>query len=487
MRKMQLIFNQNNGLTYIPKWLTNKGLIAFLLAFGGIAVVWSEYTVPLGFAVVSVISVFVFFYGGNTLSNSWKNINSKDYVKRVFIIGILLRAFWSLYVYFWNQSYFGTTLGSLEDVGFYVSMGQEAANSLSNFNFSFIDRWLNVYKISIDDIGYPLLLGIEYALSGNISDVVVPFICKTLMGAYTSVLIYKIAHRHFDENVARIAAVFCMLNPNMIWWCASMMKEADMVFFSTLFVERMDNALTQKKISFVGFVPAALIGSYVFLYRAALGAVTFLAFFATIILVSRKIVSTGKKVLAGLLVALVLAVGMGQTIIDKSKDMYENVRGGGQKGNMEWRSKRAGGNQFAKYAGAAVFAPLIFTLPFPTLSCANPNQFSQMQLSGGNYIKNVLSAFVIYAMIVLVFSGEWRKHVFPMSFMLGYLVILVMSGYAQSGRFHMPIWPFEMMFAAYGLCMLPKKKKYWINYVLVGEIVICFAWQWFKLKGRGMI
>lgn len=32
----------------------------------------------------------------------------------------------------------------------------------------------------------------------------------------------------------------------------------------------------------------------------------------------------------------------------------------------ERRGEREGGNELAKYAGAAVFAPLIFTIPFPT-------------------------------------------------------------------------------------------------------------------------
>ena len=68
-----------------------------------------------------------------------------------------------------------------------------------------------------------------------------------------------------------------------------------------------------------------------------------------------------------------------------------------------------------------------------------------------------------------------------------YFAVLVVSGYAQSGRFHMPIMPLEIMFAAYGITILPKNKQHWFNYALIFEFVVCIAWQWFKLKGRGMI
>jgi hypothetical protein len=46
---------------------------------------------------------------------------------------------------------------------------------------------------------------------------------------------------------------------------------------------------------------------------------------------------------------------------------------------MEWRSTRVGGNSFAKYATAGVFAPLIFTIPFPTFNQANAAQLLQVQ------------------------------------------------------------------------------------------------------------
>ena len=180
---------------------------------------------------------------------------------------------------------------------------------------------------------------------------------------------------------------------------------------------------------------------------------------------------------------------MGDRIRTQSQALLEAVQSDTQDKNMEWRAEREGGNSFAKYASATVFAPLIFTIPFPTFNVALETQYLQMQLAGGSYIKNIFSFFVILVMIFFLVSGEWRQHVFILAYTLGYLVVLVMSEFAQSGRFHMPIWPMMMLFAAYGIQIAKTNTKVrgWFPTVLVAEVAICLAWNWFKLKGRGMI
>jgi hypothetical protein len=167
----------------------------------------------------------------------------------------------------------------------------------------------------------------------------------------------------------------------------------------------------------------------------------------------------------------------------------KTAQSGSQKINMEWRAERQGGNSFAKYAGAAVFAPLIFTIPFPTFNQAEESQLLQVQLSGGSYIKNILSFFVIVVMIMLLISGEWRKHLFILAYTVGYHMILVMSSFAHSGRFHMPVIPMLMLFAAYGIQIAKTNAKVrkWLPMVLVLEVAVCLVWNWFKLKGRGLI
>ena len=211
--------------------------------------------------------------------------------------------------------------------------------------------------------------------------------------------------------------------------------------------------------------------------------------FVAILLTSSKVVRIATKVVVGLLVALVLSLSYGEQIVDMAQGMREQIQGGEyQTINMEWRAERKDGNQFAKYAGSAVFAPLIFTIPFPNMAYTFQGQEMQMMVSGGNFIKNILSFFVIVVILAFLYTGEWRKHVFLISMLCGYLVALVFSVFAQSGRFHMPAIPLELMFAAYGIHIMYKNQMYrrWFNYALAIEIVVCIAWAWFKLAGRGL-
>ena len=92
-------------------------------------------------------------------------------------------------------------------------------------------------------------------------------------------------------------------------------------------------------------------------------------------------------------------------------------------------------------------------------------------------------------LLSMLLSGEWRRHVFILAYTCGYLLTLVLSAFAQSGRFHMPIWPMLMLFAAYGIqvAKVNVRFKRWFTVALCLEVVACLAWNWFKLKGRGMI
>lgn len=474
----------------VPNWLVGKSILFFFIAYAACRYAFG-YPQPMDIFLVASISVILFFYGTRSLSSSWSRKRERTFLKNVFWTGFIIRFIWICYLYFiFNPAQYGTPLGSADDTAWYMDFGHGIADWVRDgFPIPF-DRLMKNYQSAIDDTGYPIWLAIVYLLTGDISDIFIPFVLKCALGAYCGVSIYRVAQRHFGTATARMAALFCMLNPNMIYWCGSMMKETEMVFLCCLFLEKTDVTLsTNSKLGFRELIPGILIGLALMFIRMPLGLVAFMAIFAHIIFVSRKVMSNGKKIAAGVLVGATLFLGVGDRFIIQSKKHLENVESGGQKTNMEWRSTREGGNSFAKYAGAAVFAPLIFTIPFPTFNQATLDQVVQPITSGGCYIRNVLSFFIVMVMILLLVSGEWRKHVFILAFTLGYLLVLVLSGYAQSGRFHMPIWPMLMLFAAYGIQLLKDNKriKAGYNMVLVLEVAVCLAWNWFKLKGRGMI
>lgn len=478
------------GELTIPNWLTGKAMVFFFVAMFAC---WGAFGYVPEFAlwIVACVSVVLFFYGGMSMSKIWSQAKERRFVRNILISGFIIRLLWVLYLYFvFNPEHYGNTYGDSADVDWFIPFGKDITiwmeNGFSEPFASLMDRWTS----AIDDVAYPVWLGFIYLIVGVDNDIFVPFTLKCIMGAYCSVGIYHIAKRHFGEGVARMAAIFVCVNPNMIYWCGTMMKETEMVFLVCLAVDNFDRVLTSgKRFTFANLLPGMLAATALMFFRSALGIVVFLAVFAHIVMASHRVMSLGKKILAGVLVTAVLAVSMGDRIQMQSKELIEDVQSDNQKTNMEWRANREGGNSFAKYAGAAVFAPLIFTIPFPTINQANEEQLTQMHLAGGSYIKNIFSFFVIIVMLMMLISGEWRRHVFILAYTLGYLMVLIMSPFAQSGRFHMPIWPMLMLFAAYGvqIAKTNAKMKRWFPIVLVLEVFICLAWNWFKLKGRGMI
>lgn len=478
------------GELTIPNWLIGSSIAFFFVvmfacwgAFG--------YVPDADLWMVSAISVVLFFYGGSVMSKNWSHAGEKRFMRNVFVAGFVIRLMWVLYCYFFfNPEHYGTTYGDGADVTWYMPFGMDLAKWIVGNSSMTLSQIIDINGSAIDDVGYPMWLGVGYAIWGEWSDVFMPMLIKCIVGAYCAICIYHIAKRHFGEGTARLAAIFVCVNPNMVYWCGSMFKEAEMVFLVCLAMDNFDRVLSSgKRYTFKALLPGILAGIALMFFRTVLGLVFFLAIFAHIVMASNRVMSMGKKILAGLLVGAVLMVSMGDRIREQSRELIEAAQSDTQEKNMEWRSASKDGNAFAKYAGSVVFAPLIFTIPFPTFNQANERQLLQVQLSGGSYIKNIFSFFVIIVMIMMLLSGEWRRHVFVLAYTLGYLMVLVMSNFAQSGRFHMPIWPMLMLFAAYGIQIAKNNSKVrkWFPMVLVLEVLVCLAWNWFKLKGRGMI
>ena len=478
------------GELTIPSWLIGSSIAFFFIAMFAC---WAAFGhVPeFDLWLVAAISVVLFFYGGSTMAKSWNHAGEKRFVRNVFVTGLIIRVIWLLYVWlFFNMDHYGAEYGEMQDVEWYMPFAHDLAQWLTGESKLSLAQIIDDNQSAIDDVGYPMWLAVGYVFWGEWSDAFIPMLIKCVVSAYCAICIYNIAKRHFGEGTARLAAIFVCVNPNMIYWCGNMFKEAEMVFLCCLAIDNFDRVLTSgKQFTFKNLFPGMLAGIALMFFRTALGLVVFLAVFAHIIMASERVMSMGKKVLAGVLVALVLVVSMGDRIRTQSHQLLDTAHSDYQAKNMEWRAERQGGNSFAKYASAAVFAPLIFTIPFPTFNSALDTQYLQMQLAGGSYIKNVLSFFVILVMFMMLISGEWRRHVFILAYTLGYLMVLVMSEFAQSGRYHMPIWPMLMLFAAYGIQIAntnARVRKWW-PMVLVLEVVVCLAWNWFKLKGRGMI
>lgn len=477
---------------FIPKSVTNTAMMTYAATIMCCNILFASHMLNWQWWFFGAIEVFGFFYFANRLSKSWYYLKPQHFTQKLFWMAFFLRAFWVVISYILYQHWTGTAFSiDAADELFYNDVAQYAANMMRDGNWRIYNNISEYSGAQFSDMGYPIYLTLIYWLFGN--SIVVARLIKSLLGAWTAVLIYKLASRNFGEHAGRMTAIMCMLMPNLIYYCSFQLKEVEMVFLFILFAERADFLLRKGKLALMPTAMLMLIPIVMFTFRTALAAVMVMAFFCAILLSSDRVVTWGQR---ALLLALVLVfagvVFTTSTSIGQDVMAMWQTRGSNQQTNMEWRAVRDVGQgmtqKFAKYAGAAVFAPMIFTIPFPTMNEV-PGQENIKMIHGGNFVKNILSGFTIAAMFILLFSGDWRKYVLPLALLCGYLVVLVFSTFAQSERFHLPILPFTLMFAAYGISKMnevwwiKKYFPYWCALMFVAAV----AWNWFKLAGRGMI
>lgn len=478
-------------LAFVPRSITNTAMLTYMLALLVCNGVYMQYALTWYWWLFGAVEVCGFFYFSNYCTKTWARLSPKTFAKRLFGTALVIRVVYVLFSYWFYITMTGSPFEfDPGDVGFYNEMGRYGASLLREGNWNLLPAFVKYSGAAYSDMGYPLYLSFVYWLTGD--SILMARLIKAIWSAWTALLIYKLAARNFGESMARMAGVMCMLMPNLIFYCGIHLKEVEMVFLAVLFAERADYILRKGKLTFGPTAGLMLIAGVLFMFRTALAAVLILAFLCALLLSSDRVVGWGRRIL----LICIASVFVGAMMLNNTgfgNDVREIWKTGAseQKGNMAWRSQRKDATgttqKFAKYAGATVFAPMIFTIPFPTMT-ETPGQENQKMIHGGNFVKNITSFFTILSMFILLFSGDWRKHVLPIAILCGYLVVLVFSNFAQSERFHLPTVPFAMMFAAYGISYMrnPKYKR-WFQIWCVVMFVAAIAWNWFKLAGRGMI
>ena len=481
-----------NRIHFMPKRMSNIAIMTYLLALLACTLAYSSSILNWKWWIFGIIEVVGFFYYANIQTKAWINNRPISFAKKLFWSAFALRVLWVLISYLLYYQWTGTpfSIGAADEV-FYDEVGHYGASLIRDGNWKLYTEIINYSDATFSDMGYPIYLSIIYWIFGD--SILIARIIKAIWSAWTVVLIYKVASRNFGESTGHMAGVFCMLMPNLIYYCSFQLKEVEMVFLAMLFVERADALLRMRKMPWKSLILLMLIPSYMFMIRTALAATLVLAFICALLLSTDRVVKVGRRIgLSIMAISMVVVMLFSTTSIGEEVAQMWETGGSMQHANMEWRSVRDVGKgmtqKFAKYAGAAVFAPMIFTIPFPTMNDIS-GQENQMMIHGGNFVKNITSYFTIMALFVLLFSGKWRKHVLPLAVLCGYLVVLVFSSFAQSERFHLPILPLSLMFAAYGISIMnqyPWIKKYF-RYWCVLMFIAAVAWNWFKLAGRGMI
>lgn len=468
-------------LNYIPRYFTGRSIFLYFICLIAVSLFFYQFAMNWMWFVFGIVEITCFFYFSNPISLSWSKLKPKTFEKRIFWAALIIRVIWVIFAYFFFTSQTGQPFEfSAADSKAYDGLAIDGARQFMEGNF-------NIPKIfpalSFSDYGYPTYLSFIYLLTGN--SILVARLLKAVWSAWTCVLIYRLASRNFGDNVGKIAAVLCLLWPNFIYYTGLHLKETEMVFLTVLFIEQVDYLIRLPKFNFRYAILPILIGASLFTFRTVLGAAALFALFSTLLLSNSKDLKKGGKRFVLLIWAFIaVSFFLGGRISTDLENTWNN-RSTNQSTSMMSRALTEGGNKFADKSSAMIFAPAIFIIPIPTMISIE-NQENQQLIHGGNFIKDVLAFFFLFAALILIKSKRWREYVLIEAFWVSYIAVIAFSAFAQSERFHQPAMPFFMILAAFGIANVTNKTKKWFNWYLIVLFVIVIGWNWFKLAGRGL-
>ena len=467
--------------------MSNFGILTYLAALLTCSVVFLNQAMYWYWWVFGILEVVGFFYFANRQSRLWANIGPRQFQKNVFWTAFLLRVVVMLFLYWFHDTMTGQPfMFHAADATGYHEEAQWMAQTIRDGQFSTYLNYKFVQHNGVSDAGYPMYLGLVYLLSGD--SIIVARLLKCLWSALSCVLIYRLGKRNFGESVGRMAAIFMMLEPHFSIYAGMHLKETEMIFLMILFLERADALLRSRNFNFKTISVVVIVMASLFTFRTVLGLTAIFSVAMALLLSSARVMGWGRRIVVLLVLGMSVLYFAGGRIMTEVEQVWE-LKDDNQSSRM---SEIVQTQSYAQYAGAAVFAPMIFTIPFPTMVETEGQETSRL-LHGGMVVKNIMSYFCIIALILLLFPlipgyNKWRDHVLIGVFLLAYLVILIFSAFAHADRFHMPALALEVLFMAYGVSLsrIPQIQR-WYKAWLVLMFVAMVAWNWFKLAGRGMI
>lgn len=465
----------------LNNYFLKRASIVYGISLVFVAILYYGNFMTWYWALMGILEVALFYGLSTYWEKEWGSISQRQFEKKLFGFTLLFRLIWIFGYYAFTTSVWNTPweqpIGTSMDSEGYFTEAVWLKELIRQGDISPYMQYMN------SDAGYAIFLALWNFVTHD--SIVLSRLPNAFFDTWTVILTYRIARRNFGEKPARLAALFTLLIPMMSFYTAVTMKESLMVMLSTWALEKGDLLIRERNFKSKDFIVFVLLTLLVSFFRTALAWVIILTFVCAVLLSSNKLLNKSKRAVYLSVLVLGGVTLFGGTIIEQSEDLYEQAESTGA--NFEYRANRQGGNRLVANFSKGALAPLALTIPFPTMVKIEGQNIQQLQ-NGGFYLKNILSFFNIFAIFILLKRKKWRENVMILAFLAGYLMVLALSSFIHSGRFHHPVIPIEMILGAFGIYSIRNRKDAQLfDYFLVLEFLVILFWNGFKLRGRGII
>lgn len=447
------------------------------MSLGAVSLIFVKYMLGLDFLIIGIVWVLLFFGLSSRFSRKWVDYDEKRFTRKLFVTALLFRIVWVLfsYLYFIIKTGIPFEFSAADSFDYhacaewYIDIGwSEASDRLA--------------LTPLSDRGYIIYLTGLYSIFGP--NILITRFIKAILSAFSCVLIYRLARRNVGEPAGKLAGIFCCLMPNLIMYCGLHLKETEMLFLTIFALERADDLLRSKSVSVWKIIVVVLLTLSLFTFRTVLGVAVLFAILTALVFSSQSVLSRWNRTILIFWAVVGLLVMAGGTITNEAQGYWES-RDENQVAKREHQMSK--GVSWAKYATGAVMAPIMFVLPFPTMVDVD-QQYNQQLMHGGNFVRNFLGGFVLLTLFSALFvKKNWRDLSMIGTFVVTYLGIICMSGFANAERFLLPGLPILLTLAAYGVTLLNGRNYQWVRVWFWIVPLLVVGWAVFKLGSRGIL
>ena len=473
--------NQQNN-TYWPANYTYTAIGATLITGLIIIGFFGTAAHPPLWIFINMVVVAVFFIALNIASARSLRLSNSPFIWKLFWMAWLTRIVYMYTIVYLAQIETGSSfyIGAVDAIR-YHNVARGVSSIIWSGDFQNMLPYLLVqYEGLMDNIGVPLVIGFVYAVFGD--SIIHAKIFYTLMGTGTVLLVYKTTRLLWDESVARLAGIMMAFFPIALFYSSVLLKEEFVVFLAMLAIFIVTKAVKVNRLGIWNLALLLFAITFIFLFRTAAGAVL-VSLVVGMFFLNRF---GGSKILSAFVGLLVF--GMFIYFMDTLGElqMYINRI----EGYADFQEGRVGSvareNPFATIVGIPVYVILSFIAPFPSMVYL-PIPWSHdatYYWPGGLMIWNFLIFFGLLGAWKAI-RTQWSESLAVWGFSLGYTVILGLTALFTAVRFGYNVMPMFFILIAAGV-HYRDEFPYWKIY-LIGAVFLIFAWNVFRLAGRGML